>query len=179
MTRLLVLGILDSQPMSGYDIKLTLEMTDAQRWGGVLIGSIYHALKKLEQENYIKISSIEKTGHRQKAIYAITELGRKHLQDLIIEGLQASSVIYPSNIYSALSFYEKSSVEECKKALIKQQKTLEEEFISVKKGLEAKSLAMENKIPSMVMLIMDNMFSIIKQQQDFIKNALEILQSQK
>lgn len=179
MTRLLVLGILDTHPMSGYDIKQTLEMTDAQRWGGVLIGSIYHALKKLEQENYIKISSIEKTGNRQKAIYAITEVGKKHLQDLIIEGLQTSSVIYPSNIYSALSFYEKSSIEECKKALINQQKTLEGEFISVQKGFEAKSLAMENKIPPMVMLVMEHMFSIIKQQQNFVGKALEILEMEK
>ncbi|WP_249529548.1 PadR family transcriptional regulator [Paenibacillus brevis] len=46
MTRLLVLGMLDMKPMSGYDIQQMLQTTDAERWSGVLIGSIYHALKK-------------------------------------------------------------------------------------------------------------------------------------
>ncbi len=46
LTRMLVLSLLDYEPMSGYDIKQMLEMTDAERRGGVLIGSIYHALKE-------------------------------------------------------------------------------------------------------------------------------------
>ena len=66
MTRLLVLGLLDEQPMSGYDIQQKIIGADAERWGGVLVGSIYHALKKLEQEKYIELSGIEQTGHRQK-----------------------------------------------------------------------------------------------------------------
>ena len=38
--------------MSGYDIKQMLQTMDAKRWGGVLIGSIYYALKKLEKNGY-------------------------------------------------------------------------------------------------------------------------------
>ena len=67
MTRLLVLGMLDAQPLSGYDIQQLLRLSDAERWGGVLIGSIYHALKKLEKEGHIEISSIEMTGHRAES----------------------------------------------------------------------------------------------------------------
>ena len=48
MTRLLVLGMLKMEPMSGYDIQQLLKLKNADQWGGVLIGSIYHALKKLE-----------------------------------------------------------------------------------------------------------------------------------
>ena len=48
MTKLLVLGLLDGGPMSGYDLQQKLGGADAERWGGVLPGSIYHALKKLE-----------------------------------------------------------------------------------------------------------------------------------
>ncbi len=50
--------MLNMQPMSGYDIQQMLKLTNADRWGGVLIGSIYHALKKLEQEKYIEIDSV-------------------------------------------------------------------------------------------------------------------------
>ncbi len=49
MTKLLVLAILDMKAMSGYDIQQMMQTTDAQRWGAVQVGSIYHALKKLEE----------------------------------------------------------------------------------------------------------------------------------
>ena len=64
MTKLLVLGLLEERPMSGYDIQQKISMADAERCGGVLVGSIYHALKKLEQDNYIEIADVEYTGHR-------------------------------------------------------------------------------------------------------------------
>lgn len=178
MTRLLVLGMLDVQPMSGYDIQQALQMTDAERWGGVLIGSIYHALKKMEQEGYVEVTSIEQTGHRQKAVYAITEAGQKYLQELINDALKASSVFYPSTLYSGLSFYEKLSTDECRRALQQQRSILKAEYDAVKQGFEAKDAALHNKIPPMVMLIMENMFSIIKQQQDFVEKALALLDTQ-
>lgn len=175
LTRLLVLGMLDMKPMSGYDIQQALQMTDAERWAGVLIGSIYHALKKMEQEKYVKVSSIEQTGHRQKAVYSITKMGQEYLQSLIKESLELSSVHYPSTLYSALSFYEKLPKKHCYKALQQQQQVLEEEYTAVKKGLDAKEKAMEHKIPPMVMLIMENMFALIKQQQLFVEKALNLL----
>lgn len=178
LTRLLVLGMLDVQPMSGYDIQQALQLTDAERWGGVLIGSIYHALKKMEQEGYVEITSIKQTGHRQKAFYAITKSGRNYLQALIKDSLKTSSVLYPSTLYSGLSFYEKLSVDECRKALEEQRTALKEEYSAVKSGFEAKDTAMQHKIPPMVLLIMDNMFSIIKQQQDFVDKALALLETE-
>lgn len=178
MTRLLVLGMLDARPMSGYDIQQGLQMTDAERWGGVLIGSIYHALKKMEQEGYVAVTSIEQTGHRQKAVYSITEAGRTYLQTLIKDALKVSSVHYPSTLYSGLSFYEKLSADECRKALEQQRSVLKDEYDAVKQGLEAKDAAMQHKIPPMVMLIMDNMFSSIKQQQDFVDQALALLDTE-
>lgn len=33
MTRLLVLAMLGLKPMTGYDIKVMLELNDAERWG--------------------------------------------------------------------------------------------------------------------------------------------------
>lgn len=177
MTRLLVLGMLDIQPMSGYDIQQALKMTDAERWGGVLIGSIYHALKKMDQEGYVAVTSIEQTGHRQKAIYTITKAGKEHLQILIREALQVPSITYPTNLYSGLSFYEKLSQEECRNALEQQHDTLKVEYEAVVDGLERKKEAMNDQLPPMVMLMMDHMISMIKQQQEFIVKALEILNS--
>ena len=62
MTKLLVLGLLDGGPMSGYDLQQKLGGADAERWGGVLPGSIYHALKKLEGEGCIALAGVEWNG---------------------------------------------------------------------------------------------------------------------
>lgn len=97
MTKLLVLGLLDGGPMSGYDLQQKLGGADAERWGGVLPGSIYHALKKLEGEGCIALAGVEQTGHRQKAVYRITEAGRNHLHTLIADALRASSALYPTH----------------------------------------------------------------------------------
>lgn len=62
MTRLLVLGMLNVQPMSGYDVQQGLQMTDAERWGGVLIGSIYHALKKWSWRVMLRSQALNRPG---------------------------------------------------------------------------------------------------------------------
>jgi DNA-binding PadR family transcriptional regulator len=167
--------MLDMQPMSGYDIQQALKMTNAERWGGVLLGSIYHALKKMEQEGHVAVNSIEQTGHRQKAIYTITEKGKQHLKDLVRDSLTESSVIYPSTMYSGLSFYDKLDKDSAQLALEAQRRRLDEEYTAVVQGIEAKSKAMKNHIPPMVSLILDHMLTVVRQQQDFVEKALEIL----
>lgn len=117
MTKLLVLGLLDGGPMSGYDLQQKLGGADAERWGGVLPGSIYHALKKLEGEGCIALAGVEQTGHRQKAVYRITEAGRNHLHTLIADALRASSALYPTTLYSALSLADKLPPAEVRLAL--------------------------------------------------------------
>ena len=178
MTRLLVLGMLDMQPMSGYDIQQTLKITNAERWGGVLLGSIYHALKKMEQEGHVAVHSIEQTGHRQKAIYTITEKGKQHLKDLVRESLMESSVVYPSTIYSGLSFYDKLDKDSARTALQAQRRRLDEEFSAQEEGFEVKSQAMKNHFPPMVSLILDHMRAVVRLQQDFVDKALEIISTE-
>ena len=82
--RLLVLWLLDNEPMSGYDIKQMLQTMDAKRWGGVLIGSIYYALKKLEKNEYICVTDMEQAQYRPRVTYSITQKGKKYLRTLIL-----------------------------------------------------------------------------------------------
>lgn len=179
MTRVLVLGILDVQPMSGYDIQQMLRLSDAERWGGVLIGSIYHALKKMESEGLVEVASIEQTGHRQKAIYKITAIGQAHLKQLVGECLKTSSVDYPSTLYSGMSFIGKISNDEALAALYHQRDSLEKEYDVLKSGLRLKKAAMNNYIPPMQLLIFDNMFAIVKEQQSFVEKAIQLLEAEK
>ena len=75
MIRLLVLWLLDNESMSGYDIKQMLQTMDAKRWGGVLIGSIYYSLKKLEKNGYICVTDMEQAQYRPRVTYSITQKG--------------------------------------------------------------------------------------------------------
>ncbi len=177
MTRLLVLGMLDIQPMSGYDVQLMLKLNDSERWAGVLIGSIYHALKKMEAEGYVEVICIEQTGHRQKAVYQITEKGREYLKELTRDALKNASVVYPSSLYSGLSFVEKLPKEEAISALNVQAAALEQECRIFENGLLAKKAALHGIIPPMTELIFENIFAIIRQQQDFIERAKQLLNS--
>ena len=113
--------------MSGYDIQQKISMADAARWGGVLVGSIYHALKKLEQEKYIELCDVKQTGHRQTAIYKITDLGKTYLQTLVEDSLRVSSVLYPTTLYSGLSLLDKIPPEQARKALEEQKRQLDQE----------------------------------------------------
>ncbi len=174
MTKLLVLGLLDEMPMSGYDIQQKISNADAERWGGVLVGSIYHALKKLEQEHYIELSDIEQTGHRQKAIYQITDRGKHYLRFLIINSLSSSSVVYPTTLYSGLSLIGKIPRETARQALEKQKSMLDGELRALEAGQRRNEG--EDDIPELSKITINNMFSIIRQQQQFIEKILTALE---
>jgi len=178
LTRVLVLGLLDVKPMSGYDIQQLLRISDAERWGGVLIGSIYHALKKMEKEGLVVVESIEQTGHRQKAIYKITATGSEHLAQLVGDALENSSVNYPSTLYSGLSFIEKVSPEKALAALNRQLLALQKEYDALESGFRLKDIAMHQNIPPMTKLIFDNMYAIVNQQRTFVENAIKLLEKQ-
>lgn len=161
--------------MSGYDIQQKVNRADAERWGGVLVGSIYHALKKLEQEHYIELTGIEQTGHRQKAIYKITDLGKDYLQTIISESLRASSVLYPTTLYSGLSLLHKIPRDSARHALEEQRNLLDEEYRALEHGQELNK-ASDQDIPLLSKITIDHMFTIIRQQQQFIENILEVLE---
>lgn len=177
MTKLLVLGLLDRQPMSGYDIQQAVNNADAERWGGILAGSIYHALKKLEQENYIAIADVEQTGHRQKAVYKITDHGRDYLQSLILDSLRTFSVLYPTTLYSGLSLLDKVTPEDAIQALAEQKSLLAREYRALELG-QKKNEDAGLEISPISRITIENMFTVIRQQQQFLEKILEALEQQ-
>lgn len=175
MTQLMVLGMIETRPMSGYDIQMTLHQLDAENWSGVLVGSIYHALKKLEKDGYIEIDSIEQTGHRQKAIYKITEKGSRYLKELIIESLKKSSASFPTSFYSAISFIDNIPKDQAKIALQEQKELLEKELFILEKGLIEKEKALKGNVPKIAISTFKNMFGIIKLQKEYVEELLSLI----
>lgn len=175
MTRLLVLGLLDEGPMSGYALQQKLQGADAERWGGVLTGSIYHALKKLEEEGQIALAGVEHTGHRQKAVYRITEQGRGYLRWLLLDALRVPDVPYPTTLYSGLSLLDKVPQEEARRALEERQRLLEEELAGLERGERSNE---GRQVPAISRLTIGHMFATIRLQMDFVAGLLAALEQE-
>jgi DNA-binding PadR family transcriptional regulator len=131
----------------------------------------------LESEGHIEIKSIELTGHRQKAVYSITDKGRDYLKSLTLESLQSFSLEYPTTLYSGLSFSHKISEKDAADSLEKQKAYLQKEYEALEYGLKAKNDAMQNHIPPMTRLIFDHMFGLLKLQQEFVEKAIQLLKN--
>lgn len=177
MTRLLVLGLLDEGLMSGYDIQQKIRQADAERWGGVLPGSIYHALAKLEREGYIQLAGMEHRGHRQKAVYQITDQGRAYLPGLVEEALRTPDVRYPTDLYSGLSLLDRLPREQARRALEEQRTRLEEEYRALEQG-ERKNREAGQEVPLLSRLTIHNMFAVLQLQRQFVDGLLAALEDE-
>ena len=103
MTRLMVLGMLRTKPMSGYELQQLMQVSRVDKWAGILAGSIYHALKKMDKEGLVKVADVKSRGHRIKAIYEITDEGEKEYRKLLVDSFRDSSVHLPVHLYTGLS----------------------------------------------------------------------------
>jgi DNA-binding PadR family transcriptional regulator len=82
-TRLVILGLLRDRHLYGYEIKHIIEdhMGD---WTSIAFGSIYFALRKLTEEDYIEKVGTETHGDNPaRIIYQITDRGRDEFLHLL------------------------------------------------------------------------------------------------
>ena len=79
-----IMGILSMGPMSGYDIKKKFEQSLSYFWSESY-GQIYPILKKLAKQGLATRSIERQTGKPDRHIYALTDKGRKALQDWMIQ----------------------------------------------------------------------------------------------
>jgi DNA-binding PadR family transcriptional regulator len=81
--RLVILGLLRERPLYGYEIKQIIEdhMSD---WTSIAFGSIYFALDKLSEEQFVEKIGVEQEGKRpSRSVYQITEAGRAEFLRLL------------------------------------------------------------------------------------------------
>ncbi|MCM3768604.1 PadR family transcriptional regulator [Neobacillus niacini] len=170
MVRLMVLGMLRIKPLSGYEIQQILQTNQSDIWAGVLPGSIYHALKKMDKEGLVEVDSVEQTGHRIKAIYRITEKGQEEFFQLVKTSLREKSVNLPSTLYTAMSFMHELSLEEKLAGLEEQLQLLEKELALLQAGQKTKEQYVT--LDPIAKLQFDNMFAHYQLQIDFIQELM-------
>ncbi|MEK4229346.1 PadR family transcriptional regulator [Solibacillus sp. FSL H8-0538] len=181
MTRLMVLGLLRLKPMSGYEIQQILHTNQSDQWAGILPGSIYHALKKMNTEGLVKIASIESTGNRSKAIYEITENGDKEYYTLLLESFSTSSIMLPTSLYTGLSMLSLPNPDLKKKDILNnvvlQRENLEKQFANLVIGLEEKQKHLKQNNP-FYNLTYKNIKQQFTLQMDCLKELEELLNNE-
>lgn len=95
-TRYLILGLLNEQPLSGYEIKKLVDMRFSFFWSESF-GQIYPQLRKLELEGAISkrnIVDMENTSKRDVKKYCITDKGIDELKEWLKEPVEKEVVRY-------------------------------------------------------------------------------------
>lgn len=177
MIKLLVLELLSQSPMSGYEMKQILEQSDAKRWGNVLPGSIYNALKNLASENYIEISKIEMTGNRQRSEYRITEKGKTLLNELVVDAL-STSIRFNGDLYSGIGFAYQIDPALAISILKKNIKQLDNEANEIKQGIKVKATATDGDLPALSSLVVAHMLKSIKLQKELLNSVISTIQNE-
>jgi DNA-binding PadR family transcriptional regulator len=82
---MMILGLVQwMQPVHGYDVRRELLSWSADKWANIQPGSIYHALRKLAEEELLREVSTEQVGARPaRTTYEITEKGKGEFQSLL------------------------------------------------------------------------------------------------
>lgn len=75
-----LLGLLTIEPMSGYDLGLTIRGTVGHFWNESY-GQIYPNLKKLANDEFVNCKTERQKGKPDRRIYSITEKGRERLKE--------------------------------------------------------------------------------------------------
>jgi PadR family transcriptional regulator AphA len=86
--RYIILGFLNIEPMTGYDMKKYMDDSTQTFWHAAL-SQIYPTLKKLEAEGLAEVEVVPQKGKPDKKIYSITEAGRQALIAWLSEPLDA------------------------------------------------------------------------------------------
>ena len=85
--RVLILGVLNKEPLHGYDVRRQLEEWHAEQWAHVAYGSIYSALAKMANEGLVEVVGSVRGGRGGRGAgritYAITERGRQDFLRLL------------------------------------------------------------------------------------------------
>lgn len=80
---LVVLGIVSEKPQSAYDIQKDVEYHNLSQWTKISIPSVYRKVLQLKEKGYLESDIVKGDKYADKAIYSITEKGKKYFTTLM------------------------------------------------------------------------------------------------
>lgn len=78
---LILLGMLQEQRLSAYDLEKTVEKRNISSWINISKTSIYNKVLQYEKKGYVTSETVKNGNMPPKTIYSITEQGKEYLLD--------------------------------------------------------------------------------------------------
>ena len=170
-TRLVILGFLRRRPLYGYEIKHIIEAVMGD-WTNIAFGSIYFALRKLAEEEFVEKVGTEQEGSRpSRTVYQITKAGREEFLRLLREVWCAVEPQY-FTFDIGLSFMSALPIEEVKGYLQKRVKHLEH-IVQHLNDHQAEQLAGERVPPHLTTAVFNHHRVHLNAELDWTRNLLE------
>ena len=86
-----ILGFLNYEPMTGYDIKKMVDFSVSHFWPAVQ-SQIYKTLNRMEKEDWLTVETISQDPRPPRKVYQLTQSGRDELFRWLNEPQSASEV---------------------------------------------------------------------------------------
>jgi DNA-binding PadR family transcriptional regulator len=128
-----LLGLLASRPLSGYDIKAIVDRSTRFFWAASY-GQIYPELKRLEQEGLVK-GEDQPNGGRSRRVYKLTPAGREALVAWLLSGMAPTIELRDESLLRL--FFADALPREQALTLIEGRKRGHEEFLEVLQAIAA------------------------------------------
>jgi DNA-binding PadR family transcriptional regulator len=93
---MVVLELLHESPMHPYEIQQKIRERQLGRLTKVTVGSLYHAVEKLEKDHFIEVVETSRDGRRpERTTYQLTELGLDTFREEVLTNVSEITTEYP------------------------------------------------------------------------------------
>jgi len=151
LARLIILGVLASRPMHGYEIKKQLEEWAVEEYVPISYGSIYYNLERMEREGLVSGESVKNSRRPERRLYRITERGRRELAELLRKNyFKIEREYYPFDV--GISLMPLMSREEVLEALDMRIRVAETHIRELRREKER----MKGRIPFFALAVFDH-----------------------
>jgi DNA-binding PadR family transcriptional regulator len=86
-----ILGLLNYESLSGYDIKKTIDQTVAHFWPADQ-SQIYRTLSRMEADGWVRVELVPQQTRPSRKVYHINDTGREHLLGWLSEPIPPGEV---------------------------------------------------------------------------------------
>lgn len=170
---LIVLGMLKKESLSAYDIQKLVEYRNISKWVKISTPSIYKKVLQLEEKGYIS-SHTEKNGKMpEKAIYSLTDAGRKEFERLMLEISESPVRLFLdfNSVIVNLESMPKEGQRECLKRIgkgIGELKMYLEENLALKEQ--------DSKIPATGIAVLRQQYALVQAMEEWMASLEETLE---
>lgn len=171
----MLLGLLKQKDLTGYEIKQYLNLSHAESWAGIKTGSIYYALKTMDEKGLISVKSVESVGNRSRTIYSITTKGEAFFKNKLENTLSKTDLCFPSALYTSLTFLGELPHAVAIKSINSHIKKLEEELENWEIGEKLKQETQNQPLPKYMKALFKNGYHHIKANIEFLEEIKELL----